>query len=132
MPLNGFHKESENMETSLPIILYVYSQHSTYTVKWPKNDSWYQVPVDGRGHLMTKMNIIFFMGNEFSNSFSYNNFFEDSIILGANNEKNFFFGSGRGIDISIFYVKTIDNTTETSDGFAKLLSTVKTIDNLKL
>ncbi len=69
---------------------------------------------------MTKMNITFFMGNEVSNSSSYNNFFEDNIILWENNEKKNFLGEG-GVDISIFYVKTIDNTIETIDGFTKTI-----------
>ncbi len=46
------------------------------------------------------MNIIFFIRNEISNSSSYNNFFEDSIILWENNEKKFL--EEGGIDISIF------------------------------
>ncbi len=36
-------------------------------------------------------------------------------------KKNFFWGGGGDIDISIFYVKTSDNTTETIDGFAKTI-----------
>ncbi len=47
-------------------------------------------------------------------------FFEDSIIFWENNEKKFFLG-GRGIDINIFYVKTIDITIESIDGFAKTI-----------
>ncbi len=40
-----------------------------------------------------------------------NNFFEDSIILWENKGKKCF--KVGDIDISIFYVKTIDNTIET-------------------
>ncbi len=76
----------------------------------------------GRWYLITKMNIIFFVRNKVSNSSSFRNFFENSIILWKNNEKkNFFRGCGGDIDISIFYVKTIDNTIETVDGFAKTI-----------
>ncbi len=70
-----------------------------------------------------KMNTTFFMENEVLNSSSYNNFFENCIILWENNEKKNFFFLGGGIEIRIFYVKTINNIIETSDGFAK------TIDN---
>ncbi len=68
---------------------------------------------------MMKMNITFFMGNEVSNR-SYNNFFEDSIILWEYNENRFFCVEG-GIGIRIFYIKTNDNTIKTIDGFAKTI-----------
>ncbi len=63
------------------------------------------------------------MGNEVSNSSSYYNFFEDNIILSFSEKiTGKFFGSGGGgIDISIFYVKTSDNTIETIDRFAKTI-----------
>ncbi len=54
------------------------------------------------------------MGNEVSNNSSYNNFFKDN-ILWENNE--IFFWVRGDIDISIFYVKTIDNTIKTIDSF---------------
>ncbi len=41
-------------------------------------------------------------------------------------KNNFFLGGGDDIDIIIFYVKTIDNTIEIIDGFAK------TIDSFQL
>ncbi len=58
------------------------------------------------------------MGNEVSNSSSYKNFFEESIILWEKNKKKSFDWGGY-IDKSIFYAKTIDNIIETIDGFAK-------------
>ncbi len=45
-------------------------------------------------------------------------------------EKNFFGWEG-GIDISIFYVKTIDNTIETIDGFAKTIDSFRLSTNTK-
>ncbi len=46
-------------------------------------------------------------------------FLEDN-ILRENNEKKKIFWAGN-IDISIFYVNTIDNAIETIDGFAKTI-----------
>ncbi len=40
-----------------------------------------------RGRLVTKMNITFFIGNEVSNIFSSNNFFEESNIFQKNSKK---------------------------------------------
>ncbi len=86
-----------------------------------------------RGHLMMKMNVTFRKGNEVSNSSSYNNFFEDSIILWESNEKKtFFLGGGRDTDISSFYVKIIDNTIETIDGFAKIIDSYWLLHNTKM
>ncbi len=81
---------------------------------------WAKSLFKGRGRLMTKMNITFIMGNDVSNSSSYNNFFEDSIILWENKGHLFFLEGGRvggGIDLGIFYVKTVDNTIKTIDSF---------------
>ncbi len=70
------------------------------------------------------------MGNEVSNSSSHNNFFEDSIILWENKAR-IFFGGGveEGFDINIFYVKTMDNTIETIDGFAKIINSFRLSPN---
>ncbi len=56
-------------------------------------------PLKERRRLATRMNINFFMGNEFSNILSFNNFFEKSNIFGDNGEKilgghNNFLGEG--------------------------------------
>ncbi len=77
------------------------------------------VPLEGKGASDDKNEYNFFLGNEVSNGSSYNHFFEDSIILW---EKKIYFGrEGGGTNITIFYVKTIDNTIETIDGFAKTI-----------
>ncbi len=54
------------------------------------------------------------MGNDVSSSSSYNNFFEDSIILWENNKKTIWSG-GSDINISIFNAKNINNTIKNID-----------------
>ncbi len=54
----------------------------------------------GRGHLATKMNVTFFMGNEVLNALSSKNFFDESNIFRENAKKilvahDHFLGDGR-------------------------------------